>query len=196
MSVSPAEPASRRAHPRSQRDVALTRAGAAALWAIAYLLALHGQRVLTGSDMPVLVGLLLAAYPVIDAAASISEQRLGLGLDRAELRAGVVIDGLAIVGLLIATFSLHTQSALIVFGAWALVSGLLQLTRAWRADRSRRVQLSLIISGGISAIAGISFAAMASQHIAHLSYLGGYAVLGAVLFLAWTYINRKSAHPS
>jgi CHASE2 domain-containing sensor protein len=42
----------------------------------------------------------------------------------------------------------------------------LQLIGAWRADRSRRAQLPLIISGGISAIAGISFAAMAAQHVA------------------------------
>jgi hypothetical protein len=83
------------------------------------------------------VGLLLAAYPVIDLVASVSERRTGS--DRAELRAGMVIDGLAIIGLLVATLSLHTQSVLIAFGAWAFASVLLQLTRAWRADRSRRV---------------------------------------------------------
>jgi len=193
MSTSPAQPVPRRARPSFHREVAVTRAAAAVLWAIVYLLALHGQRVLTSSDIPVLAGLLLAAYPVIDAVASISEWRLRS--DRAELCAGVVIDGLAIIGLLMAALSLHTQSVLIAFGAWALASGLLQLTRAWRTDRPRRVQLPLTTSGAISAIAGVSFAAMASQHIAHLSYLGGYAVLGALLFLAWTYIYRKSAHP-
>jgi hypothetical protein len=194
MSTSPAQPVPRRARPSFHRDVAVTRGAAAALWAIVYLLALHGQRVRTGSDIPVLAGLLLAAYPVIDAVASISEWRLRS--DRAELRAGIVIDGLAIIALLIATLSLHTQSVLIAFGAWALTSGLLQLTEAWRTDRSRRVQLPLIISGAVSAIAGISFAAIASQHVAHLPYLGGYAVLGALFLLVWTFTDRKHPRPS
>jgi hypothetical protein len=189
VSIAPAEPEPRRA-PKFQRDVAFIRAGAAVLWAIVYFVALHGQRVLSSSDIPVLVGLLLAAYPVIDAVASISEWRLSR--DRAELRAGVVIDGLAIIGLLVATLSLHTESVLIAFGAWAFASGLLQLTRAWRLDRPRRVQLPLIISGGISTIVGFSFAAMASQHVAHLSGLAGYALLGAVFFLVSTFINHKS----
>jgi hypothetical protein len=194
MSTSPAQPVPRRARPSFHRNVAVTRAAAAVLWAIVYLLALHGQRVLTGSDIPALAGLLLAGYPLIDAVASISEWRLHS--DRAELRAGVVIDGVAIIGLLIATLSLHSQSVLIAFGAWAVASGLLQLIRAWRSDRSRRVQLPLIISGATSAIAGVSFAAIASQHVAHLPYLGGYAVLGAVFFLIWTVIDRKSPQSS
>jgi hypothetical protein len=104
----------------------------------------------------------------------------------------MAIDGLAIIGLLIATLGLQTQSVLIAFGTWAFTSGLLQLTRAWRADRSRRVQLPLIISGGISAVVGISFVAMASQHVAHLSTPGGYALLGAVFFLVWAALNRTS----
>jgi hypothetical protein len=186
VSIAAADPEALRAP--KPHDVATIRAGAAVLWAIAYFVSLHGQRVLSSSDIPVLVGLLLAAYPAIDLIASISEWRLGR--DRAELRAGMVIDGLAIIGLLVATLSLHSQSVLIAFGAWALASGLLQLTRAWRADRPRRVQLPLIISGGISAIVGISFVAMASQHVAHLSTLGGYALLGAVFFLVSTLINR------
>lgn len=91
------------------------------LWAIAYLLALHGQRVLAGSGIPVLPGLLLAACPAIDVTASLFQWRRGLG--RAGLRTGVVIDGLAIIGLLVATLGLHARSVLIVFGAWARSPG-------------------------------------------------------------------------
>jgi hypothetical protein len=160
------------------------------LWAIVYFVALHGQQVLSSSDIPLLVGLLLAAYTVIDAAASVSEWRLGR--HRVEVRVGIVIDGLAIIGLLVAALSLSTQAVLIAFGAWALASGLLQLTRAWRADQSRRARLPLIISGGISAIVGISSVAMASQHVAHLSTPGGYALLGAAFFLVSTFIDHKS----
>jgi hypothetical protein len=193
MPVSSAERLSGRARPRFQRDLAITRAAAAVLWAIVFVLALHGQKVLAGTGLPGLAGLLLAAYPVIDAAASVTEWRLGP--DRAGLRTGMVIDGLAIIALLITTLSLHTQSVLIAFGTWAFVSGILQLILAGRAGRSRRAQLPLIISGAVSAIAGIFFAATAGQHVAHLSYLAGYAILGAVFFLAWTIIGRNSPQP-
>ena len=90
---------------------------------------------------------------------------------------------------------MHIQAVLIAFGAWAVASGFLQLILAWRTDQSRRAQLPLIISGVISAIAGITFAAMASEHVAHLPYLPGYAVLGAVFFVTWTLV-RKSAQSS
>jgi hypothetical protein len=190
MTVFPAQSAPRSARPHSQRNVAVTRAAVAVLWAIAYFLTLHGQKVLTGSDIPVAAGLLLAAYPLIDAVASITGWRSG----RAD-RAGVVIDSLAVIGLLIATFSLRTQAVLIAFGAWALASGLLQLIRAWRADGPRRIQLPLILSGAISAVVGAVFAATSGQHVAPLSDLGGYAVLGAVFFLAWAFIDRKSPRP-
>jgi hypothetical protein len=88
-----------------------------------------------------LVGLLLVIYPAIDAGACVTEWRLARA--RTQLRVGVVLDTLSIIGLLVATLGLHTQSALITFGLWALLSGLLQLATAWRADRSRRVQLPL-----------------------------------------------------
>jgi hypothetical protein len=195
VSIPSTEASSRVARPALRREVATVRAAAAVLWAIAFLLALHGQRTLTGSDIPVLAGLLLAAYPVIDAIAAAWEWGR-LDTDRSALRAGIAVDGLAIIALLVATLGFHTQAVLIAFGFWAIASGLLQLARGWHVERSRRAQLPLILSGGISTIAGVSFAAMAMQHVAHLSRLGAYAVLGAVFYVIWTLIDRMSNRPS
>ena len=174
---------------RTRHEIAFTRAGAAVLWAIIYYVALHGRHILSSSDIPILLGLLLVVYPVIDAVACLSEGRLGS--DRMDLRVGVALDVLTIIGVLVATLGLHTEAVLITFGAWALLSGLLQLTVAWRADRSRRVQLPLILSGGISAIAGITYIAMASGHVAHLSNPGMYALLGAAFFVIWTLVDSR-----
>lgn len=171
-------------------DIGTTRAVAAVVWAIAYLLALHGQKVAGGSDIPLLVGLLLAAYPVIDVVASLAERRDDTG--DVGLQANLVVDALAIAGLLIAVLALHAEAVLIAFGAWALVSGLLQLLRARRAGDSQRARVPLMLSGGISAIAGLSFVASASNDVAQLAPLAGYAVLGAVFFAVSTLIARRS----
>lgn len=168
------------------------------LWAIVYTIALHGKHVLTGADVPVLVGVLLAIYPTIDATASLAELRKGRA--SLELRAGFTIDVLAIAGLLVSTFALHTQYVITAFGAWAAAAGLLQVAGALRAGRPRRAQLPLIISGTVSTIVGATFIAMATQHVAHLSKLEGYPVLGAVFFLLFAAIDyrqrarKRSAH--
>ena len=81
---------------RSMRAIAVTRAAAAGLWALVFLVALHGRVLPTGADIPPLEGLLLAAYPLIDAAASLFEPR---GPGRSRPRAAVVTDGLALVAV-------------------------------------------------------------------------------------------------
>ena len=187
MTALPAKPANH-APSTTARPVAIVRAVAALLWAIAFLAAVHGRLVPAGSDMPLSAGLLLAGYPLIDAVASLYEHQRR----RVLANAAAVIDALGVVGLLLATLTLHAGSVLIAFGTWAFASGILQLLDAWRAATSRRAQLPLILSGAISALAGIAFAAMAGQRTAHLANVGGYAILGAGFFLVWTVLNRGS----
>ncbi len=51
----------------------------------------------------------------------------------------------------------------------------------------------MIVSGGLSTVAGLSFVAAAGEHDAHLAMLAGYAALGAVLYLVWTTRARAAA---
>jgi uncharacterized membrane protein HdeD (DUF308 family) len=63
------------------------------------------------------------------------------------------------------------------------VSGAIQLALAIRRHRAQGRQLPLIVSGGLSTIAGIAFIAGSGMDDAHLAMVAGYMALGALLFL-------------
>lgn len=73
-------------------------------------------------------------------------------------------------------------SVLRVWGAWAIVSGLVQLA-VGVGRRELGGQWAMIASGAISALAGTSFVLQAARPDASLLNLAGYAVLGGVFFL-------------
>ena len=84
-----------------------------------------------------------------------------------------------------AVTSADAGTTLAVFGVWALVSGALQLGTAAMRRRAGSRELPMIVSGAISAVAGLSFVAGSSQDVPHLTNLAAYAGLGAVLYLVW-----------
>jgi uncharacterized membrane protein HdeD (DUF308 family) len=69
-----------------------------------------------------------------------------------------------------------------VWGAWAIVAGLVQLIVAV-PRRSMGGQWPMILSGGISVLAGGSFIASAGAEQPALTSAIGYAVPGAIFFL-------------
>lgn len=69
-----------------------------------------------------------------------------------------------------------------VWGAWAVTAGLVQLVVALRR-RGLGGQLPMVLSGGLSVLAGGAFIAMASGDDAEISGLAGYATLGGIFFL-------------
>lgn len=149
----------------------VSRAVAALLWAVALVLAVGDRIPTTASEVPVAAALLLSAYPLIDAAASFAAARWLNG----------AISTAAAAGLAVATFAGDAGATLVVFGAWAVVSGAIQLAGALHPR-----QWPMIISGGLSTLAGLSFVAAAGQEDANLAMLAGYAAVGAVLYLVWT----------
>jgi hypothetical protein len=52
----------------------------------------------------------------------------------------------------------------------------------------------MLISGGLSTLAGISFFSAAGMHDAHLAVLGGYMAVGAVLYVVPTR-RRRATEP-
>jgi uncharacterized membrane protein HdeD (DUF308 family) len=73
--------------------------------------------------------------------------------------------------------------ALMVFGAWAILTGLIQLILGLRRRKQLGGQWPMIISGGQSMLAGVSFIAMAHDPKSGITTLAGYAAFGAFYFL-------------
>jgi uncharacterized membrane protein HdeD (DUF308 family) len=171
-------------HPRR---IASLRAGAALVWA-AVIAVSAGD---AGTDLSAGLALLVTAYPVIDVVASLAEAAQG-GEAATRLRINAALSSVAVAGLAVAAFGSDVRSALAVFGAWAVVSGLIQLFNAIQRRRKGSRELPMLISGGLSAIAGASIIASSSADDPSLTALAGYATLGAVLFLVWAFRTRTS----
>jgi uncharacterized membrane protein HdeD (DUF308 family) len=73
--------------------------------------------------------------------------------------------------------------ALIVFGAWAILTGLIQLILGLKRRKELGGQWPMIISGAQSMLAGGAFIAMAHKPNQGITTLAGYAAFGAFYFL-------------
>jgi hypothetical protein len=147
-----------------------------------------GDRVpTTDTDIPIAAAALLTAYPLIDVVAALAGARLGQ--HATALRVNAAISALAAVVVGATAFGSDAGAALAAFGAWAVVSGALQFVLALRGTR----QVAMLVSGGLSTVAGISFLTAAGMHDAHLAVLGGYMAVGAVLFLVSARRGRATA---
>jgi uncharacterized membrane protein HdeD (DUF308 family) len=125
---------------------------------------------------------LLVVYPLFDVAAAIVDARASRATGSpALLYLNVVISLLAAAGLALAGAS-GIPAVLRVWGAWAVVAGLVQLAVGLNRRRMGG-QWPMIISGGLSVIAGGSFIAGAAADNPALSNAVGYAIPGAVFFL-------------
>ncbi|MEW2114772.1 hypothetical protein AB0945_06205 [Streptomyces sp. NPDC005474] len=156
------------------RRLYVTRFVFAAVWAALLVLA--------GPGLTVGVKVLLFLYPVFDVAAAVVDARS----DRTRgplkgLYVNIAVSSIAAVGLAVAG-SASIAAVLRVWGAWAVFSGLVQLA-VGVARRPMGGQWVMILSGGISVLAGVGFIRSAAQDSPTLVPLAGYAVLGGIFFL-------------
>ncbi|MFF1817787.1 DUF308 domain-containing protein [Kribbella sp. NPDC058245] len=157
------------------RTVYLIRAGFSLLWAT--LVFTTTSSLVSTDKLTLIAAVLLTIYPLWDAVATL--------LERSPNRVATINVSLglvATVAMLAATFS-TVGKALLVFGVWALLSGAIQLTVAVRRRRTVGSQWPMIISGGLSVLAGASFAAMSAAPTSGLSTIAGYSLFGAFWFL-------------
>ncbi|RKN22637.1 hypothetical protein D7147_05635 [Micromonospora musae] len=125
---------------------------------------------------------LLVLYPLFDVAAAIIDARASRATGSpALLYANVTVSLLAAVGLAVASTS-GIPAVLGVWGAWAIVAGLIQLL-VGVTRRRMGGQWPMIISGGISVLAGGAFIAGAAADNPTLTNAIGYAIPGAIFFL-------------
>ncbi|MCM3300837.1 hypothetical protein ACPMJQ_31615 [Streptomyces pseudogriseolus] len=125
---------------------------------------------------------LLVVYPLFDVAAAVVDANASRETrSPVLLYVNMAVSLIAAVGVGIAATS-GIPDVLRVWGAWAIVSGLVQLIVAV-PRRKMGGQWAMILSGGISVLAGGSFVASAGADNPTLASAIGYAVPGGIFFL-------------
>ena len=177
-----------RGAPATPTSAAATHVSAPALRRLhlarfAFAVAWAGLLATTASSLGAFAVTLLVVYPAFDVAAAVVDGRTSArtGAWPAALRLNIVISTVAAVGLAVAGAA-DIPTVLRVWGAWAIVSGVVQLVLG-RARRHLGGQWPMMLSGGISVVAGGSFILSASGADS-MGMIAGYAVLGGVFFLA------------
>nr|WP_156758402.1 hypothetical protein [Actinokineospora pegani] len=160
--------------PKGLRDLYYARFGFAVVWAVLMLL--------TASTLTPVSIALLVVYPLFDFAAAVVDFRSsGAARPRVPLCINMALSLLTAVGLAVVVSS-GIAGVLRVWGAWAIAAGGVQLIVAILRRRLGG-QWAMILSGGISTLAGASFIVQAGGANASLTNVVGYAALGGVFFL-------------
>ncbi|WP_026201888.1 membrane protein [Bradyrhizobium sp. WSM2793] len=127
---------------------------------------------------------LLVAYPAWDAAANYLDAFCSGGLNQNRTQSLNVLVSLATAIAVILALRVSMNWVLGIFGAWAVLAGLLQLGTAVRRWRSYGAQWAMVLSGGQSALAGGFFIFQATMPaIPSIANVAGYAAVGALYFL-------------
>jgi uncharacterized membrane protein HdeD (DUF308 family) len=171
--------------------IAIERAVLALVWAAGLVIAVGDRVPSTSSDVPVAAAALLASYPAIDVVASIAAAP-GTGASGRLVRINAAISAVAVAAIGTAAFAADAGATLAAFGAWAAVSGAIQLAVAVRRRRATGRELPMIVSGGLSTIVGIGFLAASGKDDAQLASVGGYMAFGALLYLLWAHRSRTA----
>lgn len=157
------------------RTLYLVRFVFAIVWAAALAL--------TASSIGAVSTTLLLLYPAFDLAAAVVDHRASRAARPAPLLlVNMALSLLTTVALAFAVTS-GLSAVLVVWGVWAITAGAVQLVVAV-TRRSLGGQWPMILSGGISVLAGTGFAFQSGDPSASLGSLAGYATLGGVFFLA------------
>jgi uncharacterized membrane protein HdeD (DUF308 family) len=167
------------------RNYYLTRGLVAAGWVAAAFT--------IGKSVPLAAAFLLVAYPAWDAAANLFDAAHSGGLARNRSQAiNAVTSGVAALAILFTLSDIKTVVG--VFGAWAIVAGLLQLATGLRRWKSFGAQWTMVLSGAQSALAGGFFIKQSLGAVHGITDVAPYAGFGAFYFLVsalWLTVRRS-----
>ncbi|GAA5064953.1 hypothetical protein [Nocardia callitridis] len=156
------------------RNLYYARFGFAIIWAVLVMLT-------AASLTPVSIALLVI-YPLFDVAAAVVDFRTsGPASPKVPLYINIALSLLTAIGLGFAV-SAGIPSVLQLWGAWAITAGIVQLVVAILRYRLGG-QWAMILSGGISTLAGSNFILQSGGENASLTTIAGYATLGGIFFL-------------
>ncbi|TCC32920.1 hypothetical protein [Kribbella speibonae] len=159
---------------KTLRTLYYVRFGFALVWAV--LMMAIAKKINPGATA------LLVIYPLFDVAAAVIDFRSsGTTRPKTPLYVNMALSLLTAIGLAVAAGS-GIPSVLRVWGAWAITAGIVQLVVAILRYRLGG-QWAMILSGGISVLAGGSFIVMAGGEKPALTSVAGYAILGGIFFL-------------
>lgn len=136
-----------------------------------------------GTGFPAVAAALLVLYPAWDALANLADGQRSGGILSNRPQAINVLVSLAVTAAIAAAFP-DMHRVLAVFGAWAILTGLLQLAAAVRRRKTSGAQWAMILSGAQSALAGAVFIYQAGGRAEpSIATVVGYAGFGAFYFL-------------
>ncbi|WP_066373878.1 hypothetical protein [Herbidospora mongoliensis] len=168
------------------RRLYFVRFGFAIVWALAMFT--------TASTLGPLAVTLLVLYPLFDVAAAIIDARASRATGSPTLLyVNIAVSLITAVGVAVACAS-GIPAVLRVWGAWAVVAGAVQLL-VGVTRRKMGGQWPMIISGGISVLAGASFILGASAANPTLTNAAGYAIPGGIFFLISAFRLGRAARP-
>lgn len=160
---------------RSLRSLYFARVVFSAIWVI--LISIFAK---TNSGI---AGILFIIYPAWDVFATYLDIKANPPhVSKTPQYVNAVIGILTTIGVALA-LQKGVPAAIMVFGAWAIITGLIQLILGLRRRKELGGQWPMIISGGQSMIAGSAFIAMANSPTMGISSLAGYSAFGAFYFL-------------
>lgn len=143
--------------------------------------------------------ILLVAYPAWDATANYIDASRSGGLSTNRTQAFNVLVSLATTLAVVVALQMSMNRVLAVFGAWAILAGLLQLGTAVRRWKSFGAQWAMVLSGAQSALAGAFFIAQARLPAPpSIANVAGYAAVGALYFLisaVWLTVRGLRSSP-
>ena len=142
---------------------------------------------------PTITAVLLLAYPTWDIAATFFDIRANRGPSSKLPQFTNIVIGLFTTVAVSVALRQGVPTVLVVFGAWAGLTGLIQLLLGLRRRRTFGGQWPMMLSGGQSMIAGVSFIAMAQSSTMGIVNLAGYAAFGAFYFLLAAYRLGKTS---
>lgn len=171
---------------RSLRKLYFTRAAFSVIWVI--LVALFAK-----TSMGI-ASVLLIIYPAWDVVGTFLDIRANHNSpSKTPQYVNAVISTITTVAVGIA-LQQGVPEALIVFGAWAIGTGLIQLILGLRRRKYLGGQWPMIVSGAQSILGGISFIVLAHDPTKGISSLGGYAAFGAFYYLLAAYRLSKTVN--
>lgn len=169
---------------RSLQKLYFTRAGFSIIWVVLVIaLAKNNTGIAT---------LLFIIYPAWDALATYFDiQANPASANKTPQYVNAVISIATTLGVTLA-LQKGIPEALMVFGAWAILTGLIQFILGLRRRKQLGGQWPMIISGAQSMLAGGAFIAMAHQPNQGITTLAGYAAFGAFYFLLTAFRLSKT----